>query len=326
MLNSGRKENNMFKFGIMGAGSIAEKFCQAVQLVDGAEVAAVSSKSMQRAEEFAKKNEVPAFYGNYKDMLEKAGVDAVYIATTNNFHYDNCMLCLDYGKAVLCEKTMVMSKKEALAVFKKAKEKKVFVMEAMWSRFIPAIAKAKEWIDKDRIGTIHIATYTGGINVPDSHRIFSPELGGGALYDLLVYPIEIVTYLLNQPLRGVKADLKFSSTGVDSVNNVLLQFEQCQAGLQCTTHARIPSPSGFYGSKGYIRIEQTHRASVCEMYDSEFCLVERFEAPIQNGFEFEIAEVKKCVEQGKLESDIMPHSATLQCLEIMEECFKQNRK
>jgi len=315
----------MFKFGIMGAGSIAEKFCQAVLLVDGVEVVAVSSKSLQRAEDFSKKNNIPVFYGDYKDMLEKAGVDAVYIATTNNFHYENCMLCLDYGKAILCEKTMVMSSEEALSIFRKAKEKNVFVMEAMWSRFIPAVKKAKEWIEDGRIGTIHIATYTGGINVPDSHRIYAPEFGGGALYDLMVYPIEIVTYLINQPLCAVKSDLKFGPTGVDVADSILLQFESCQASLQCTTHARIPSPSGFYGSKGYIRIEQTHRASTCEMYDHEFGLVERFEEPIQNGFEYEIEEVKKCVEQGKLESDIMPHSATLQCLEIIEKCFEQNR-
>lgn len=194
-------------------------------------------------------------------------------------------------------------------------------MEAMWSVFLPTVKKAKQWIEDGRIGTIYLASYMGGIHAKPDHRIFVPELGGGVLYDLSVYPIEIVSNLIPQKLIDVKADMVMGETGVD---NILLKYETCSASLQCTAHSRIPSPSGFYGTKGYIQMSQTHRCERCDLYDGEFQLVESYSCPVDNGFEFEIAEVRDCLTAGKLESDIMPHSATLQCLEIFERC-KRNQ-
>lgn len=321
----------MIRFGIFGAGGVAVKFCEAVRLVEGVTVQAIASKSAVRAGDFAKANGVPEWYGDYEQMLKESELDVVYIATTCNFHYENCLLCIHYGKAVLCEKSMVLEKKEAEEIFRRAKEKQVFVMEAMWSVFLPTIKKVKQWIMEGRIGTIHLANYIGGINAQPDHRIFAPELGGGALYDLAVYPIEIMTHLIPQKLLAVKADIAMGKTGVDVTDNLLLIYDTCRASLQCTAHARIPSPSGFYGSKGYIQMTQTHRCQNCELYDGEFQLVETYSYPIENGFEFEIAEVRDCLKAGKLESETMPHAATLRCLDIFETCktvfdFKLHRE
>lgn len=316
----------MIRFGIMGAGGIAVKFCEAVKLTGGAKVQAVGSKSLDRARTFAEKNGIPECYGNYEDMLKESELDAVYVATTCNFHYENCLLCIEYGKAVLCEKSMVLRREDADEIFRRAKEKQVFVMEAMWSVFLPAIRKAKQWIEEGRIGTVYLANYMGGICAKPDHRIFDPELGGGALYDLSVYPIEIVSSLIPQKLVDVKSEIVMGETGVDVTNNILLQFEVCRASLQCTAYSRIPSPSGFYGTKGYIQLAQTHRCERCDLYDGEFRLVDSYSYPIENGFEFEIAEVRDCLESGKLESDSMPHALTLQCLDIFEKCKgNQNR-
>ncbi|EET62301.1 oxidoreductase, NAD-binding domain protein [Marvinbryantia formatexigens DSM 14469] len=310
----------MIRFGIIGAGGIAVKFCEAAGRVEEAEVRAVASKSLERAKTFAAANKVPEYYGSYREMLEQADIDAVYVATTCNFHYENCLLCIEYGKAVLCEKSMVLKKKEAEELFKRAKEKKVFVMEAMWSVFLPTIKKAREWIRTGRIGTVYLANYTGGIHAQPEHRIFNPELGGGALYDLTVYPIEIVNSLIPQKLVDVRADIVMGETGVDVTNSILLQYETCRASLQTTAYSRVPSPSGLYGSDGYIQMTQTHRCERCELYDGEFRLAESFTYPIDNGFEFEIQEVVDCIKSGKLESNLMPHAATLQCLDIFEKC------
>lgn len=315
----------VIRFGIMGAGGIAVKFCAAAELVEDVKVVAIASKSLERAQSFARENRIKDAYGNYEEMLARSDIDIVYIATTCNFHYENCLQALSYKKAILCEKSMVMNHSQAQAVFDQAKKQGLFVMEAMWSRFIPAVQKAKEWINTGRIGKVQLANYMGGINAPKEHRIFVPELGGGALVDLSVYPIEIVTYLVPQQLRDVKAQLRYNANSVDTTNNILLQFDTCCASLQTTVYARIPSPSGFYGSKGYIRMEQTHRADVCELYDGEFCLTEHFESPIQNGFEYQIAHVRDCLTAGKIESDIMPHSATLQCLDVFEICRKMEK-
>ena len=313
----------MIRLGIIGAGGIAVKFCEAVKLVDGVEVLAVASKSVQRAEDFVKANGVCEYYGDYEQMLKESEVDAVYIATTNNFHYENCLICIEYGKAVLCEKSMVLEKKEAQEIFRRAKEKQVFVMEAMWSVFLPTIKKVKQWIMEDRIGTIHLANYIGGINAQPDHRIFDPDLGGGILYDLCVYPIEILSFLIPQQLLDVKAEIVIGETGVDISNNLLFIYDTCRASLQCTAHSRVPSPSGFYGTKGYIQMSQTHRCQTCALYDEEFQLVEEYSYPTQNGFEFEIAELRDCLIAGKLESEIMPHAATLHCLDIFERCMSE---
>lgn len=159
-----------------------------------------------------------------------------------------------------------------------------------------------------------------GIHAQPEHRIFNPELGGGALYDLTVYPIEIVNSLIPQKLVDVRADIVMGETGVDVTNSILLQYETCRASLQTTAYSRVPSPSGLYGSDGYIQMTQTHRCERCELYDGEFRLAESFTYPIDNGFEFEIQEVVDCIKSGKLESNLMPHAATLQCLDIFEKC------
>lgn len=308
----------MFRFGIMGAGGIAAKFCDAVRRLKDGQVAAVASKSAERAKRFAGENGIKRYYGDYAEMLEREKPDAVYVATTNNFHFENVMLCLRYGVPVLCEKSMFMTMAEAEAAFGCAREKGIFLMEAMWSRFLPCVRKAREWVADGRIGTVQIASYIGGINAPADHRIFKPELGGGAMYDLTVYPIEILTYLVNQPLIDVQAEILRGDSGVDEANNLLLRFETCRATVQTTTHARIPSPCGLYGTKGYIRLEQTHRASAVHLYDGQFQLLERFESQVENGFEYEAAEVIRCVRQGLTESQVMPHRDTLECIRIFE--------
>ncbi len=313
----------MVRFGIIGAGQIAVKFCQAIKLTHGARLVAVASKSLDRAAAFARSNNVSEFYGSYEEMLKNSDIDAVYIATTCNYHYENCLLCIEYKKAVLCEKSMVLHKYQAEHIFKKARENNVFVMEAMWSVFLPTIQKVKQWIAQGRIGDVHIANYIGGIAAKPDNRIFSLELGGGALYDLAVYPIEIVLSLIPQKLIDVKSDIIYGQSGVDVTNNILLKFELCTAALQCTAHSRIPSPSGFYGTKGYIQLAQTHRCERCELYDDNFNLVESYSHPIENGFEFQIAEVRDCITLGKIQSDIMPHSLTLKCLDIFESCFNK---
>ena len=308
----------MFRFGIMGAGGIAAKFCGAVKLVQGVETAAVASKDLGRARRFAAENGVGHYYGNYEEMLEHEDLDAVYIATTNNFHFENVMLCLFHRVPVLCEKIMFVSVKEAEEAMRCAAENRVFMMEAMWSRFLPSVRKARQWVEEGRIGTVQTAVYTGGINAPCDHRIYDPELGGGALYDLMVDPGEILTYLVGQPLVDMRSLAVRGATGVDVADSMILQFETCQAAVQVTTHARIPSPCGLYGPKGYIRMEQTHRAQAVELYDGQFCLVERYEKPFENGFEYEIEEAARCVRQGVLESVVMPWSDTLACIQMFE--------
>ena len=147
-----------FRFGILGAGGIAHKFCNAVGKVDDACVAAVASKDQKRAWRFAKRHGIEDFYSDYEHLLAREDIDAIYIATTHNFHYENIIACLEHNKPVLCEKSMVPTAAQAQEIFSLAKEKKLFVMEAMWSRFLPHINQARQWIKEGLIGNLEAAT------------------------------------------------------------------------------------------------------------------------------------------------------------------------
>lgn len=314
----------VFRFGIMGAGNIANRFCDAVRRIGAdVEVVAVASKSEDRAKAFVQKNDIARYYVGYDNMLANEELDAVYVATTNNFHYSDCLLAIEYGIPVLCEKPLMMSAAEAEEVFQKAREKNVFVMEGMWSRFIPCIQKAHEWINSGRIGVIKIANYLGGINAPVDHRIYVPELGGGAMYDLAVYPFEIVTYLVNQKLIGFKHSIRWLNKEIDENDSMILNFEECDATIQASLHTRIPSPSGFYGTKGFIQMEKTHMASKVSLYDEAFILVDSFEDPCENGFEWEILHVRDCVMKGLIESPIMPWADSLLCAKVFDVCLRE---
>lgn len=310
------------KFGIIGAGNIAHKFCEAVKLVEGASVVAVASRTPGKAEEFAKKQELELSYDNYEELLENPNINAIYIATTHNFHFENAMACIAHKKAVLCEKCFVLTKKQAEEVFSAAKREQVFVMEAMWSRFLPAINKAREWIHSGQIGDVELANCLIGFKADSDpeNRIMNPKLAGGALYDIGVYAIEIMTYLLDQPIQEVQTMTSYAETGVDKVDNITLKFERCIANLQCIVTANCPNGLYVYGTKGYIYIPNAHYTSECFLY-KENEKVEHFNKPHTNGFEYQIEEMVSCMQKGELESQIMPHKDTIECAEIFDQCL-----
>lgn len=312
-----------FQFGILGAGSIAHKFCDAVGKVDGACVAAVASKEQKRAWRFAKRHQIEDFYDNYEQLLVREDLDAIYIATTHNFHYENIMRCLEHDKPVLCEKSMVPTAAQAQEIFGLAREKNLFVMEAMWSRFLPHINQARQWIKEGRIGSLETAGCTIGFSASrdPSHRINDPALGGGAAYDIGVYAIELMTYLIDEPILEVHSMLARSETGVDKTDHITLRFPSCIASLQATTAATVREELCIYGSEGFIRIPRAHCSHSCTLYNKRGIPVKRFHKNYGNGFVFEVRDTMRCIHAGKFESETVPHSATLQCAEVFDRCF-----
>lgn len=312
-----------FQFGIIGAGNIANRFCDAVTRVENAKVAAVASHTPNKAKAFAEKNNLERYYDSYEEMLQCDDIDAVYIATTHNFHYENLKLCIAHNKPVICEKCFVLTKAQAEEIFALAKEKGVFVMEAMWSRFLPVINKAKEWIESGRLGQIDLATFTIGFkaNEDPESRMYNPKLAGGAMYDIGVYAIEIMTYLINEELQDVKSVITRHPRGnVDKVDAMILQFENCVATLNCIMTAGVQNEMNIYGTDARIYIKDPHFTSECTLID-ENGVAEKFYSRLDNGFEHQIREVIRCVTEKKLESDIIPHKDTIQCAEIFDQCL-----
>ena len=313
------------RFGIIGAGSIAAHFCKGVKLVEGAEVVAVASSSEERAKAFAQANGVPQAYGSYEEMLRSADINVVYIATTHNFHMDNIRLCFEYGKHVLCEKAMVLTAADAREVFRMAKEKGLFCMEAMWTRFLPQYQKAKQWIEEGRIGKIQAATSVVGFKaqVPASHRLVAPELAGGAMYDIGVYAIEPLAYLVGEQIEdAVGVWRKYPETGVDERATVILRFDSCDAMLQCMFTANPKEYTIINGSDGYIELPFSSGGHDAMLYDVKRNLVEHYRNEWPHGFVFEIEEVVRCIRDGRITSDIMPPEDTIACAEVFDKVLR----
>lgn len=310
-----------FKFAIMGAAAIAEKFCGAVRLIDDAEVIAVSGKTESRVKEFAEKQGIPNWYVGYEEMLKNEKPDCVYIAAVTSLHYELTMLCLDYGVPVLCEKAMFTNYQEAETALAYAKEKGIFAMEAMWSRFLPAIQKAKQWVDEGRIGKVGYIQANLGWSVdrnPDN-RFFSKALGGGAAYDLGVYSYELSTFILGEDVLDIKSEVIWAETGVDAMEHVTLRFDGAVASLCSSITDMIEEKLVISGDKGLIIVPCIHYASEAFLYDGGRRLAEHFvDDKTKNGFVYETLEAMNCVREGKLESDTIPHLTTLRCAKMFD--------
>lgn len=312
---------SIFRYGIMGAGGIAKKFCDAVSLLPNCEVCAVASKNMSRAQDFAKKNNVDKYYDSYEEMLETEELDCVYIAVTPNDHYRLTMMCIERKVPVLCEKAMFCNSAEAHKAFEAAANNNVFVMEALWSRFLPAVNKVKAWLEDGKIGTPEVSQFSIGFVAggDKESRYFNPLLGGGVAKDITVYAYEITTHLLNQKIKKMNVSATWNETGVDVNNHISIEFEHTLADLMASFMTRIEEKMVIYGRYGKIVLPTPHYARECFLYDEAGNLAEHFiDTETVNGFTYEISEVIRCIKEGKLESSIVPWEVTTACAEMFD--------
>ena len=310
-----------FRFAIMGAAKIAHKFCNGVKLLENCEVVAVASKSMERAQEFAEKNNLPAAYDSYEEMLIKEKPDCVYIAVTVNDHFRLCMLCLDYNVPVICEKAMFMNSSEAEIVFKRSQEQRVFVMEATWSRFLPAVRQAKAWIDQGKVGQVRFLDASIGFVAPagDDNRYHSPSLGGGAARDITIYAYEIARMMVDKPFGETQIQAVWGKTGVDLTEHISIQCEDVLVSLVTSFAAKLDEIMIIYGEQGKVVVPRPHVASQAMLYDEKGELAEHFKDEVtQNGFIYEIADCIECIRSGKIESEVVPQALTLDCARLFD--------
>lgn len=313
----------MIRFGIMGAGDIARKFKEAVLLTKDADIAAVASKDLERAKKWAQEENITHYYGNYPDMLQDKNIDAIYIATTTNFHFENIILCLHAGKHVLCEKPLAMTYAQAQEAVNLARQKKLFLMECMWSRFLPKSQAVQNWIREGKIGEVKLMQANIGW-VADkvyNHRLFTSELGGGSLYDLGVYPLELLPYYTDQKILRVQKMVQMYQNDVDDLVSLNIELEHSFANIQCSFTTKLPEDAYIYGNRGYIRIPKIHYGTDAFLYDLGDTVVESFQGKEENGFIYQVREAVRCIEAGMLESEVCPHSMTLETCKIYDECL-----
>lgn len=310
-----------FRFVILGAAKIAVQFCDAVRRIPGAEVVAVASKSAERAERFAQNNGVARWYDSYEEMLVREKPDCAYIAVTPHDHFRLGMLCLEHDVPVLCEKAMFMCSEEAEKFFARAREKRLFAMEALWSRFLPALNRAKRWLDEGRIGRVVMAESAIGFVAPGDPegRYFSPKLGGGAAFDITVYGYETMSYLLGEG-EVQHAEVAPAATGVDGSEIVTLRFGGVPAVLRHSFLTNLENRLVIYGEKGRIVVPEPHVNREARLWmNGEDEPEEHYtDCVTENGFVYEVEETIRCIGEGRLESVVVPHRTTIACARVFD--------
>lgn len=314
------------KYGIIGLGGIAQVFAGALNTVPGTELEAVASGSRERAEAFSKKFKASKIYDSYIELIHDKEVDVVYVALTHNFHYDIVKMCLENGKAVLCEKPLVINKKDAEELIALSRKNKVLLMEAMWTRCLPSFQKTKKWVEEGKIGDIRLIDAKFCINIPydPKHRLFNPELAGGSLYDLGVYVIEFTTGILGEKPETVSGFATVAETGVDDFAVINMSFKSgALAMLSCGIRAKTNRDAGIYGTNGSIVVYEFFSSRKCELYDKDNNLVESFEDTCEEGFTYQIRHFNELFKNKKQESDIIPLEDTAVCADVFDKLLNQ---
>lgn len=316
------------RWGVIGSGGIAATFVEDLRLLtdDAAEVVAVGSRSRSSAESFAGEHGIARAHPSYADLVADDEVDAVYVSTIHPTHHDAALLAIEAGKAVLVEKPFTMTAAEAESLVAAARSNGVFLMEAMWSRFLPHMVRLRELLAAGALGEVHqvIADHGQWFAKDPSHRLFAPDLGGGALLDLGIYPVSFVSMVLGTPTT-VTAVSDPAFTEVDGTTSVLLQHAGGAHGVVTTTSAAVgPTTAAVVGSDARVEIASNFYAPTTFTLTGRDGSVETFDGRREGkGMRYEAAEVMACVRDGRLESDVMPLDETVAIMRTMDEVRRQ---
>ena len=346
---------NPIRWGLLGAGQVAHKFAEGIRSLPDAVVSAVGTRDPKKAAAFAEEHGIPAAHGNLSDLIADPTIDVIYVSTPSGLHHEHCILCLEGGKPILCEKPFAVSQAQAEEVFSLAKKRNLFAMEAMWMRFIPGIVRLEELIAEGHIGDVRMvqASFSFRTRKVAEHRLFNPKLGGGALLDVGIYPLALAQLLLGEP-EEVTGVAEIGDSGVDEQCVMSLRYAEGRiATLNAAIRTQVPIEAHVYGTKGRIRLHSAMyrptRLSVIPQYDPDtetggFVAAalplrlarkvrrslrvlrgrepegQHFEVPFDStGYQYQATAVGECLRKGLVECPRMPHSATLSCLNAMDQ-------
>jgi len=313
-------------WGIIGTGRIAYTFADALENTENVCLKAVASRSLEKAQDFAKKHGFQKAYGSYSELAQDADVDVVYIATPMASHYSDTLLCLNSGRNVLCEKSISLNSRQLYQMHDLAMNRKLFFMEAMWMKCRPVFLKAKEWVDSGKIGEIRYikADFSNFVPFDSNDRLFRPDCGGGALLDLAVYPLTFSHAFLGVPDEIISsANIR---SGVDVSNSIMLRYKNgAFASLDSGFEVQLSNNAVIAGCKGIISFGNWfHCTDHVTLTDLCGNVLEDFTCENEvNGYEYEIREVQRCLSAGLLESPLVPYSGTCDVMRIMDECRRQ---
>ncbi len=310
-----------FRWGILGGGNIARKFATGVKALDDAELVAIGSRTQANADKFGDEFGIPHRHASYEALAADPHVDAIYVATPHPMHKENTLLCLRGGKHVLCEKPFTINAAETEVIIQEARQRQLFLMEAMWTRFTPIVQEAHRLVKAGTIGAVRMITadfgYRAGFRAES--RTFDPALGGGALLDVGIYPLSLAAMFLGTPDR-IAGLAELGQTGVDEQSAFILGYPQGQlAVLSTAVRTNTPHDAVIMGENGMIRIHPPFWIPKKMTLTVSGQPTQEIELPYTaNGYNYEAAEVANCVRAGKLESEIMPLDESLSIMQTMD--------
>jgi predicted dehydrogenase len=314
------------RWGVVGTGGIASAFVEDLHFVEGAEAVGVGSRAQQSADRFAAEHSLGRAHPTYEALVTDDEVDVVYVATPHPGHHAAAMLAIEAGKAVLVEKPFTMNAAEAESLVTAARDRGVFLMEAMWARFVPWAVRLRELLADGTLGEVRAVIADHGQWFPQdaSHRLFAPELGGGALLDLGVYPVSFASMVLGTPSR-VTAVSDPAFTGVDATTSMLMQYAGgAHAVLTATLTAAGPTTAAVIGTDARVQVDGPFYTPTGFTLTRRDGTSERFDQPVQGrGMWCEAAEVVRCLREGRLESDVMPLDETVSIMATLDEVRRQ---
>lgn len=308
------------RWGVLGPGRIAGKFVEALRDVPGATLGAVASRAQERAQAFADKYGAAAAYGDYAALAEDPRIDAVYVASPHVCHEDHATLCLRAGKAVLCEKPIFINAAGTARMADCARAHKAFLMEAMWTRFLPVTRTVCRWLGEKAIGDVRLVTadlaFRGGWE--PQGRLLNPELGGGALLDVGIYTLSYTSMILGRAL-AVSGQAHIGETGVDEYGAYVLRHANDALSRQFSG-VRVSSPhvAQIIGTEGQIVVEKFWNAPSATLKSRQGDAITEATPHRCNGFEYEIEEVHRCLEAGLPESPLLPLAENIAILEVCD--------
>lgn len=350
----------IIRWGILGTGTVATQFIEGLQTVSNAQLWAVGSRTLEKAQRIANIFRAPKAYGSYEELVNDPDIDVVYIATPQTRHKKDSILCLNAGKAVLCEKPFTVTSKEAREVVAIARQQQLFCMEAMWMRFMPLIQEVRRLVREGEIGEVKLLTANFGYptEFDPQNRFFNRELGGGALLDRGVYPLSLAFLLLGKPSQ-ISGEPCIGETGVDDQSAMILRYDSgAMAILHSTLRTYSSNEALIIGTRGKITIKEPFykpenltitrfsdkpvvvtsqqnpinfgwkRSIINQLKQNQLLrgLAKLYKKRAQrvhqkisgNGYNYEAAEVVKCLQTGRLESELMPLSETIEIMETIE--------
>lgn len=315
----------MIKWGIIAPGGIANAFAKEVIKTKDGILSAVYGRNEDKTKEFAKMHKIDKYYSDIDEFLKDKDIDAVYIATPHNYHMEYAKKCVLAKKHVLCEKPFSYNYKTGKEIIDIARENNVFIMEALWTLFLPAVNKAKEWIEEGKIGKIKLITANFGFKSEFNakHRLYNPDLAGGALLDLGIYPILFSNFIANSYPNEIKANAEFTKTNVDESDIINLKYQDgTLASLKCSLAVNLDNEAVIYGENGKIVIPRFWASKEAYLYIEENTekYIDDYE---EAGYKHEIEEANNCIKNNALESNVASHNNTLELAKIMDEIRKQ---